>query len=261
MSWVICLVHEISPHVEPLIIPVTFLGLRVSHARIGFTLFSPTSTVTDKDESQGEEPLWFLSSSTFTAPPPAPNAGPCTYYSFRQEKEVCFVDLDISCMSRLSLVSNLHYSTPNVCLQIECMCLSYEKTNEFNQPWKYDKEFSVAQRVQPCFGVSLRLHGQCGPTALHDDMRVVTFAIQKYGEPTFRNILGKQVTKERSAWIYYFGGQPSLCWAKSKFLLCFCLLTSFCLCVSEQRVILSNLIRSTLNDLVSVVYFKNLHCL
>lgn len=77
------------------------------------------------------------------------------------------------------------------------MCLRYEKTNEFNQPWKYDKEFSVAQRVQAWFGVSLLLHGQCGPTALHDDMCVVRFTIQKYWEPTFQNILGKQVTKER----------------------------------------------------------------
>lgn len=60
---------------------IIFLGLQVSRASMGLTLSSPTSTLIDKDGSQVEVLLCFLSSSTFTAPPSATDAGLCTYYS------------------------------------------------------------------------------------------------------------------------------------------------------------------------------------
>ena len=114
---------------------IIFLGLQVSRASMGLTLSSPTSTLIDKDGSQVEVLLCFLSSSTFTAPPSATDAGLCTYYSSWQKKKVYFVDLDISCMSA-QLVSNLPYTIPNICLQIERIYPRYEKSNEFNQLWE-----------------------------------------------------------------------------------------------------------------------------
>lgn len=86
-------------------------------------------------------------------------------------------------MALFSLVSNLTYTVPNLSLQIERMYLRYEQINEFNQPWKYIRECSVAQRVQAWLVVLFLLHVQCGLTALLDYSCVAIFAIQNAGEP------------------------------------------------------------------------------
>lgn len=63
---------------------------------------------------------------------------------------------------------------------MELMYLRYEQTNEFNQPWKYNREHSVAQTVKAWLGVLFLLHVQCGPTTLLGHIFVVTLAIHKH---------------------------------------------------------------------------------
>lgn len=130
-----------------------FLGLQVSCANIVFTLFSPISILIDKDRSQAEKQLCFLSVvHTLPTLPSATNAWALHLLSFQTERKACFVNLDISCTSLLSWVSKLPYTIPNICLQMERMYLRYEQTNEFNQPWKYNRECSVTQSTGMVWG-------------------------------------------------------------------------------------------------------------
>ena len=107
------------------------------------------SMLIDKDGSQAPFSLCRPLASPLLLQPQTPSPA---LIILPERRKVCFVNLDISCTSLLSLVSKLSYTIPDICLQMEWKHLRYEQTNEFNQPWKYNREFSVIQSAGTAWG-------------------------------------------------------------------------------------------------------------